>query len=517
VSKPVKKTPKFEYRNFALTRVLPITLIMIVFGYGVYFYARHQESIHNFRPHYYKAYETAIRYKLSNPLPVSASSTTTTSVPVLVYHGLVAGESSGEDTSISDFSAQMLALKQAGYRTISIQEYYDFIYNNRAVPEKSFLLTFDDGRKDSYYASQPLLEAFGFRATMFVITSKSLSGRTSVYYLSENELKSMKKSGHWDIQAHTRDGHEEYPIDPTNKAPYFANKLWLKDKNRLETDLEYRERVRADLQGAKIDIQSRLGITPVSFAVPFGDIGERSTNYPDASTVLLSELKSAFPLTFIQATPGRPHAQNYLGSDEHLNLRIEPKPGWTTEKLLHTLESTTARSLPFTSKLDLGEGWQTPWGNSFTNEGLHVTSGATTTGGTITLDGTYGWRDYTVTAKVKVPKGSSLRIIMRQQDSDTYVACSYNPEYIHAQQVRDGTAITLTSERANLNLERELNYTATVKGNRISCGATAAKAATAVITDPGLTRSGGMGFVVYDETTNNAEGVITKLEVAVAR
>jgi hypothetical protein len=327
----------------------------------------------------------------------------------------------------------------------------------------------------------------------------------------------MQKSGHWDIQAHTRNGHEELNIDPTNKAPFFANKLWLADKQRLETDAEYRERIRNDLQGSKIDIQSRLGFTPLSFAVPFGDIGENSTNYPDASQVLLAELKSAFPITFIQATPGRPHAQNYLGTEQNLNYRIEPKPGWTTEKLLSVLETTTARSLPFKSTLDLSEGWQTPWGNSFTSNGLHVSSAATTTGGTITLDGTYGWRDYTVTAKAKVPKGSSIRIILRQQDSDTYVACSYNSQYLHAQQVRDGTSVTLNSERVSLDLEKELTYTATVKGNRVSCGTTGAKTATAPITDPGLSRSGGIGFVVYDDTTNNAEGVITKLEVAVAR
>ena len=76
---------------------------------------------------------------------------------------------------------------------------------------ESFLLTFDDGRKDSYYASQPLLEAFGFRATMYVITAKSLGDKSSVYYLSRQEVKKMKDSGHWDIQPHTRDGHDEYP------------------------------------------------------------------------------------------------------------------------------------------------------------------------------------------------------------------------------------------------------------------------------------------------------------------
>jgi hypothetical protein len=338
-----------------------------------------------------------------------------------------------------------------------------------------------------------------------------------VYYLSENEVKDMTKSGHWDIEAHTRAGHDEFPIDETNKAPFFANKLWLKDQKRYETNDEYRDRVRADLLGAKQDIQDQLGITPVAFAVPFGDIGDNATNYSDAHTVLLSELKNAYPLTFLQATNGRPYSQNYLGSKAPVSYRIEPKSDWDAARLIDAIKTSDARSLPFTSKLQTNEGWRTAWGNAYSTPGsLTLQAGAATTGASSTLDGTGGWADYVVAATARVPKGSSFRIIMRQQDANTFVACSFTPEGIQIQQTRGGTSVTLNRQPVPLNFLSDIKYAAEVKGHTITCGA-GGKTTTAAITDPGMQDSGGIGFVVYDDSTNNAEGVISKLEVAVAQ
>jgi peptidoglycan/xylan/chitin deacetylase (PgdA/CDA1 family) len=511
-----KPTRNFSYRSLGLKRVLPLTIIGLVMGFGVYFYARHQESINNFRPYYYQAYLASIKYRLSHPVEPAVPTLTTTSVPVLVYHGLIPGQSQGQDTSVESFTKQMLALKNAGYHTISIEQYYKFIYNGEALPQKSFLLTFDDGRKDSYYASEPVLEALNFRATMFVITGKSLEGLSSVYYLSENEIKAMVKSGHWDMQAHTRNGHDEYPIDETNKAPFFANKLWLKDQKRYETNDEYRDRVRADLVGAKADIQRELGTTPIAFAVPFGDIGQNQSNYSDAKTVLLSELKSAYPLTFLQATGGQPFSQNYIGSKLPINMRIEPKPDWDSIRLLSAITSSDARSLPYKSTLQTAEGWRTPWGNAFSTPGeLTLQAGASTTGASTTLDGTGDWSDYAVSTTAHIPKGSSFRILLRQTDGDSYMACSFTPTGISVQQTRNGTSVTLNRVAVSTNFTASNVYTAIVKGHTVACG-TGGKSTVAAITDPGLQRAGGLGFVVYDDSTNNAEGVITKVEVAVA-
>ena len=87
---------------------------------------------------------------------------------------------------------------------------------------------------------------------MFVITGHSLGKTTSTFYLSKSELLQMKASGNWDLQAHTRNGHNMFATSANSSAPFFANKMWLKDKGRLETNDEYRARVQQDLQDAKV-------------------------------------------------------------------------------------------------------------------------------------------------------------------------------------------------------------------------------------------------------------------------
>ena len=72
------------------------------------------------------------------------------SVPVLVYHG-ISDEPYKEDVLLSDFEKQMFTLKNAGYQTITLEDFYEFMQGEKELPEKSFLLTFDDGIKSSYY------------------------------------------------------------------------------------------------------------------------------------------------------------------------------------------------------------------------------------------------------------------------------------------------------------------------------------------------------------------------------
>jgi hypothetical protein len=507
----------FNYRTYSLRRTIPLAILLIVLTIGVFFYARYQETIANFRPYYYKTYVAAIKYSLTHkatPAPTGSA----TSVPVLLYHGVITNHPDGANTLVDSFIEQMLALKQAGYHTVSMDDYYDFIYNGKQLPAKSFLLTFDDGRKDSYYPAQPLLHALGYRATMFVITSKSLGEKDSVYYLSKTELQEMKTSGNWDIQAHTYEGHDVVTTDSTGgKAPFFANKLWLSSQNRYETDAEYRTRVHDDLSKAKSDIVGKLGITPVAFAVPFGDIGDNVTNYSGAKQVLLHEISGIFPLAFYQFAPGRAYSQNYRGSKRGLDIRIEPKQDWNSGTLLEAIRSSNAKDLPYSAVPKTDDGWLTPWGTSFTSpNGLKLLAGANTNGATTNLDGSYGWKDYQADVTVSLQKGDNFRVLMRQQDISSYIACSYSHDTLQLQQVVNGNATTLAKQTIRLDLTKPLFLTSIVKGDQASCSAAGVRTLKGTITNKLFTSTGGIGFVVYDSAANNAEGVITKLEVSVA-
>ena len=88
-------------------------------------------------------------------------------MPVLLYHGdrthttdfaNAADAQYGIDAD--DFAKQMTMIKHAGYQTISLQTFVDFVRGRRVeLPPRPLLLTFDDGRADSWTGLGQHLEA----------------------------------------------------------------------------------------------------------------------------------------------------------------------------------------------------------------------------------------------------------------------------------------------------------------------------------------------------------------------
>jgi peptidoglycan/xylan/chitin deacetylase (PgdA/CDA1 family) len=89
--------------------------------------------------------------------------------PVLMYHAIthVSFEPNNVCISPERFKAQMLHLKRRGLRGVSINEL------TRAAPRSSARgllgLTFDDDYENFLHAALPVLEDFGFTATVFVV------------------------------------------------------------------------------------------------------------------------------------------------------------------------------------------------------------------------------------------------------------------------------------------------------------------------------------------------------------
>ena len=75
------------------------------------------------------------------------------------------------------------------------------------LPKRPILITFDDGRLDSYRGADKILAEHGFRATMFAIAG--YVEEDSPFYLNWDELRRMAKSRRWDVQEHAGIGHIE--------------------------------------------------------------------------------------------------------------------------------------------------------------------------------------------------------------------------------------------------------------------------------------------------------------------
>lgn len=182
-----------------------------------------------------KVKETAPVYEFTAPFKKSGEG-----IPVLMFHSIAYEKGNGVRLPTEKFDEDMKYLKDNGYHTLTLGDLYNYLQYNGKVPEKSVVLTFDDGYMDNYTNMYPILKKYGFRATIFVITSYI---DKSPDYLTSNQLKEMDTYG-IDIESHTVD-HE-----PLNKL--------TKDK-QLE-----------ELTNSKIFLEKLLNKKILYIAYPYG-------------------------------------------------------------------------------------------------------------------------------------------------------------------------------------------------------------------------------------------------------
>ena len=117
-------------------------------------------------------------------------------IPVLMYHALeddqhqAGAKELGEQlyvVSVSNFREQMCYLHSHGYKS--------FLFNELSAldvwPEKSIVITFDDGHESNYTLALPLLQKYGFTAEYF-ITTGWLETR---HYLTQNQVSELHQAG----------------------------------------------------------------------------------------------------------------------------------------------------------------------------------------------------------------------------------------------------------------------------------------------------------------------------------
>ncbi len=375
------------------------------------------------------------------------------SVPVLLYHGI---SSVGSLTvSPSRFDEHMSALVNAGYTPITLDAFTESMTGTGTgtLPSQPVLITFDDGITTSYEEADSILAQYGFNAVMYLISDRSFR-QGSPYYMDTDQVIEALGTQRWDMEAHAFDaGHNTIDIDAAGtQGKFFASKGWLGSEGRMETDAEYEQRVRTELQNVKSDIESTLGVGVSSFSFPFGDygagIGSQVSNHPGAEAYLWSQVTQIFDGAIFRQwfSPDKNYSQNYRISDTRMFKRISPAQSWTGSYLVTFLNNGTAKNFPFQSPLTEDIGWNKLWG--VTNTGLQGLVVGTTSGGDTNftiLDGTLGWRDYTFKTRVVSADANSIDLVARARDKRNYVRCLFYDDEIRIIQVVDGSSSTLKS------------------------------------------------------------------------
>jgi peptidoglycan/xylan/chitin deacetylase (PgdA/CDA1 family) len=253
--------------------------------------------------------------------------TFTGAVPVLVYHGISDKPEGRFAITPQAFAQQMAMLRKAGFHTISAEQYARFPGGSaKELPSRPILVTFDDGRLDSYKHADPVLQRNGMRATMFTITKNV--DRRMPFYLRWDELRDMRDSGRWDVQLHADELHRTVTVDAQgDRGAAYANRAFSGGK--AESLDAYRQRVTADADQGLKRLRSEVGdVRADLFAIPFSIAGGWQTNDRRIPEVLGTAMHSRFSQVFLAGRPKNPPR-----TPQRILTRYEVRPDTTVESL----------------------------------------------------------------------------------------------------------------------------------------------------------------------------------------
>jgi len=174
-----------------------------------------------------------------------------TRMPILTYHSL---DATGSAISVRPdvFARQMAEMARNGLRGISLREAIDHREKLDKWPERSVVLTFDDGYDNFSTFALPAILRHGFSATVFLI-GRHIGG-VNDWGPAPEGLGSQKMMS-WDqIREMTSAGIEA-----------GAHTLTHPDLRRLGE-----EALREEITGSRREVEDRIGNPVETFAYPFG-------------------------------------------------------------------------------------------------------------------------------------------------------------------------------------------------------------------------------------------------------
>ncbi|MGL6565667.1 polysaccharide deacetylase family protein [Aeromonas dhakensis] len=183
-------------------------------------------------------------------------------MPVIMYHRFIEHESEkgvhGTWMPIAMFEKHLRLIKWLGYETLTFRDLADKGFIHRLQYGKRYLMiTADDGYQDNLTRMLPLLEKYGYKAVVYVVTGEGYNRwdveqasnpDTRVDLMNGEQLKALVASGHVEIGGHTLTHPRLSKLAPEQQAH--------------------------EIQENKRQLETLLGHPLLSFAYPYGDMDE---------------------------------------------------------------------------------------------------------------------------------------------------------------------------------------------------------------------------------------------------
>ncbi|MGO4892181.1 polysaccharide deacetylase family protein [Flavobacterium sp. W21_SRS_FM6] len=167
---------------------------------------------------------------------------------ILLYHHV--SEQTPAVTSVSPkVFRQHLEYLSAHHQVLPLETVIKAITQGKSLPDKSVVITFDDGYDNIFEQAHPLLKEFGFPYTVFI--NPPLIGKAN-YQLSWAQIKKMAQEGA--TFANHGNTHEHM----LGRLPGESDEAWL-------------SRVMDNINQAEQTLAQQLGYSLKYFAYPYGE------------------------------------------------------------------------------------------------------------------------------------------------------------------------------------------------------------------------------------------------------
>ena len=193
-------------------------------------------------------------------------------VPIIMYHSILKDPARSNKYTITPavLEEDLKYIKANGYETITISDLISYVYDDKPLPPKPIILTFDDGHYNNYGYLYPLLEKYDMKAVISIVGSytdkfsETNEANLNYSYLRWKDINELISSGRVEFQNHTYNLHDN-----------THGRIGAK-KKKGESDDEYKKILEEDINKLQNEFKENTGYVPTCFTYPFGGISNSS-------------------------------------------------------------------------------------------------------------------------------------------------------------------------------------------------------------------------------------------------
>lgn len=195
-------------------------------------------------------------------------------VPVIMYHHVTKEKSKAGSYTVTtdELENDMKYISSQGYTAVSVSELIDYVYCGKELPEKSVVITFDDGFESYKVLALPIMARYNMKSAVFIIGhATDLYSKVSDHTISYSNLnweavKELESSPFSEVHSHTYNLHHN-------------EKGERKGMSSLENESfsSYEKVLYKDLMKLQNLFKSKKLSAPTAIAYPYGAYDKNTT------------------------------------------------------------------------------------------------------------------------------------------------------------------------------------------------------------------------------------------------